>query len=92
MLLMIKIFLAVFFFFLIFIFIEEEMGGAEGMGMFVKTPTFKKMNVGFSLDEGYANPTEKFTVFYGERATRGKHSFSFIQCDLLFISYCYYSI
>ncbi|XP_066970090.1 aminoacylase-1-like isoform X1 [Macrobrachium rosenbergii] len=46
---------------------EEEVGGADGMGEFVKTPVFKKLNVGFGLDEGYANPTEKFTIFYGER-------------------------
>ncbi|XP_047497947.1 aminoacylase-1-like isoform X4 [Penaeus chinensis] len=47
---------------------DEEIGGKNGMYEFVKTDMFKKMNVGFALDEGYANPTEKFTVFYGERA------------------------
>lgn len=47
---------------------DEEIGGKNGMFEFVKTEMFKKMNVGFALDEGYANPTEKFTVFYGERA------------------------
>ncbi|XP_068247489.1 aminoacylase-1-like [Palaemon carinicauda] len=46
---------------------DEETGGDEGMGMFVNTPVFKKMNVGFGLDEGYSNPTEKFFVFYGQR-------------------------
>lgn len=46
---------------------EEEIGGLDGMGEFVKTQIFKNLNVGFGLDEGYANPTEKFSVFYGER-------------------------
>lgn len=47
---------------------DEEIGGSNGMGKFVVTPTFKNLNVGFALDEGYANPTEKFTLFYGERS------------------------
>ncbi|XP_071529982.1 aminoacylase-1-like isoform X2 [Panulirus ornatus] len=47
---------------------DEEIGGVDGMAQFVKTEVFKKLKVGFALDEGYANPTEKFTVFYGERA------------------------
>ena len=57
------------------------------MQPFLKTETFKTLNVGFALDEGIkfssspikiftntsnfytglANPTEAFTVFYGER-------------------------
>ncbi|XP_045604702.1 aminoacylase-1 [Procambarus clarkii] len=46
---------------------DEEIGGVGGMKKFVESAAFKKMNVGFGLDEGYANPTENFTVFYGER-------------------------
>ncbi|KAK8735000.1 hypothetical protein OTU49_005777 [Cherax quadricarinatus] len=46
---------------------DEEIGGLDGMKKFVKNDFFKKMNVGFALDEGYANPTENFTLFYGER-------------------------
>lgn len=38
------------------------------MGAFVKTNFFKKLNIGFCLDEGLANPTNAFTVFYGERS------------------------
>ena len=38
-----------------------------GMKEFVKMDEFKKLNVGFALDEGYANPTEKYSLFYGER-------------------------
>ena len=37
------------------------------MQAFLKSNEWKKLNVGFALDEGLANPTEKFTVFYGER-------------------------
>ncbi|XP_069938054.1 aminoacylase-1-like, partial [Cherax quadricarinatus] len=46
---------------------DEETGGHDGMKNFVKSDVFKKMNVGFALDEGYANPTDNFYVFYGER-------------------------
>ena len=38
------------------------------MGKFVEHEEFKRMNVGFGLDEGLANPTEAFTVFNGERS------------------------
>jgi aminoacylase len=47
---------------------DEELGGAEGMGKLVDTPEFSAMGpVGLALDEGLANPGEKYTVFYGER-------------------------
>ncbi|KAI4894419.1 hypothetical protein NFI96_030273, partial [Prochilodus magdalenae] len=46
---------------------DEEVGGHKGMETFIKHPEFQKLNVGFALDEGLANPTEAFTVFYGER-------------------------
>ncbi|XP_029455365.1 aminoacylase-1 isoform X2 [Rhinatrema bivittatum] len=46
---------------------DEEIGGHHGMELFVKQPEFQKLNVGFALDEGLANPTDNFTVFYGER-------------------------
>ncbi|KAK8731742.1 hypothetical protein OTU49_007451, partial [Cherax quadricarinatus] len=48
-------------------FPDEETGGLDGMKNFVKSDVFKKMNVGFALDEGHANPTDNFYVFYGER-------------------------
>ena len=38
------------------------------MKLFVKTPQFQTLNVGFALDEGLANPTEAFRLFYAERA------------------------
>ena len=37
------------------------------MQAFLKSDDWKKLNVGFALDEGLANPSEEFTVFYGER-------------------------
>uniref|UniRef100_A0A3Q3XS88 Uncharacterized protein n=1 Tax=Mola mola TaxID=94237 RepID=A0A3Q3XS88_MOLML len=46
---------------------DEEVGGHKGMESFVKHPEFQKLNIGFALDEGLANPDEAFTVFYGER-------------------------
>jgi len=47
--------------------LDEEIGSALGMEAFAKTERFQKMNVGFGLDEGLANPTDTMTVFYGER-------------------------
>ncbi|CAL8089748.1 unnamed protein product [Orchesella dallaii] len=38
------------------------------MAKFVETTEFKKLNVGFELDEGGPCPTEQFGLFYGERA------------------------
>lgn len=47
---------------------DEEIGGYEGMAKFVETNDFKKLNVGFALDEGIASPTEIYSVFFAERA------------------------
>lgn len=47
---------------------DEEIGGEEGMQPFLKHEEFKKLNVGFVLDEGLANPGEAFKLYYGERA------------------------
>jgi len=46
---------------------DEEIGGADGMKLLVEDDLFKSLNVGFALDEGLANPSDAFTVFYGER-------------------------
>ncbi|CAG8578983.1 10716_t:CDS:2, partial [Scutellospora calospora] len=45
----------------------EEIGGKDGMGYFIESDDFKKLNVGFALDEGIANPNDALRVFYGER-------------------------
>ncbi|XP_038054097.1 aminoacylase-1-like [Patiria miniata] len=47
---------------------DEEVGGFLGMVKFVDHPSFLRLNMGFGLDEGLANPTNKFTVYNGERA------------------------
>jgi len=46
---------------------DEEIGGADGMGKFCESKEFAELNVGFALDEGLANPSDTFTIFYGER-------------------------
>lgn len=58
-------------------FVDEEIGGIEGMKKFVETNDFKNLNVGFSIDEGMASPTEEFVLFYGERCIWRKFVFSF---------------
>lgn len=47
---------------------DEETGGVAGMKVFVHSDEFKALNVGFSMDEGIASPTEVFPVFYAERS------------------------
>ena len=47
---------------------DEEIGGSLGMRKLVKSNYFKNMNVAFSLDEGKANPADKFFLSYGERS------------------------
>ena len=38
------------------------------MAKFVNTSDFLELNVGFALDEGTAEPTDQFLLFYGERS------------------------
>lgn len=47
---------------------DEEIGGLDGMKVFIKSEDFKKLNVGFAIDEGIASPDETFQFFYGERS------------------------
>nr|CAI5820087.1 unnamed protein product [Callosobruchus analis] len=47
---------------------DEEIGGKDGMAVFVKTNIFRNLNVCFALDEGMASETEEFALFYGERS------------------------
>ena len=60
---------------------DEEIGGKDGMRAYLQSEHFKTLNLGFALDEGLANPTDAFTVFYGERAPWCK-----LKCHLLFFS------
>jgi aminoacylase len=46
---------------------DEEIGGHDGMRLFCETEQFKAMNAAVVLDEGLASPSDRFTVFYGER-------------------------
>ncbi|XP_058978384.1 aminoacylase-1 isoform X1 [Musca domestica] len=46
---------------------DEEIGGHLGMEAFVKSDDFKKLNVGFSLDEGVAATDDSYLVYYAER-------------------------
>jgi aminoacylase len=47
---------------------DEEIGGGDGMGTFSESDEFKSiLPLAFGFDEGLANPTDAFTVFYGER-------------------------
>ena len=58
---------------------DEEVGSVYGMEPFIQMDVFKEMNVGFCLDEGLANPTDGFTVFYAERSPMCK-------CDVMQIT------
>ncbi|XP_067685085.1 aminoacylase-1A-like [Haliotis asinina] len=49
-------------------FSSDEEIGSKPMSAFVKHEEFKKLNVGYALDEGLANPGSEFRVFYGERS------------------------
>lgn len=47
---------------------DEEIGGSDGMEKFLESEQYKAMQpIAFAFDEGLANPTDAFTVFYGER-------------------------
>jgi aminoacylase len=48
---------------------DEEVSGRDGMCKWLSDgDAFQSLNVGLALDEGIASETDKFTVFYGERA------------------------
>lgn len=51
---------------------DEEVGGEFGMKSFVKTESFKALNIGFALDEACASPTNDIFLFYAERTGYGK--------------------
>eukprot|EP00455_Lapot_gusevi_P026273 TRINITY_DN2772_c0_g1_i2.p1 TRINITY_DN2772_c0_g1~~TRINITY_DN2772_c0_g1_i2.p1 ORF type:complete len:434 (+),score=117.65 TRINITY_DN2772_c0_g1_i2:60-1304(+) len=46
---------------------DEEVGGIDGLGLFVKSPEFQQLRVAMALDEGLASESNEYTVFYGER-------------------------
>lgn len=58
-------------------FKDEEIGSKDGMLTFAASEEFKKLNVGFGLDESGPNPIPKLiTAFHGERTTRRKCRFN----------------
>lgn len=46
---------------------DEEIGGHDGMKLFVESPLFTSLNIGVALDEGAPHPNSTFNVLYGER-------------------------
>ncbi len=46
---------------------DEEIGGSDGMKLFVQTDEFKCLNIGVALDEGIPCPSEQFYIFNNER-------------------------
>ncbi|XP_030563931.1 aminoacylase-1-like [Drosophila novamexicana] len=46
---------------------DEEGGVTPGMANLIKSDYFRKLNVGFSLDEGISSEDETYAVFYAER-------------------------
>ncbi|KAB0795244.1 hypothetical protein PPYR_12084 [Photinus pyralis] len=48
---------------------DEELGGTDGMKVFVKSEAFEKLRVGFAMDEGIPDEHE-FWVYYGEKVSR----------------------
>ncbi|XP_041012377.1 aminoacylase-1-like [Juglans microcarpa x Juglans regia] len=47
---------------------DEEIGGVDGIFKFVASEEFRKLNVGFAMDEGQASPGDDFRVFYADRS------------------------
>lgn len=48
---------------------DEEIGGENGMGQLVKSDLWKKLNIGFALDEGMPSESATYNIFQGERQT-----------------------
>jgi aminoacylase len=65
----------------------------DGMAKFVNTSDFFELNVGFALDEGIADPSDQFHLFYGERSIWRKYLFKqgFIFLFFFFIIYVWNS-
>ena len=48
---------------------DEEIGGHDGVEKWVLTDHFKRLRVGFALDEGLPHPSDQtIKLYYGERA------------------------
>jgi hypothetical protein len=62
------------------------------MAKFVNTSDFLELNVGFALDEGMADPSDQFPLFYGERSIWRKYLFKleFIYLFVCLFCFLYY--
>ena len=72
--------------FIILSFADEEVGGKLGMAKFIKTDIFKKMNIGFGLDEGrrlFYIPLTFYDTFYYKPALRKESFFHRLRCLIL---------
>ncbi|CAH1644523.1 unnamed protein product [Spodoptera littoralis] len=50
---------------------DEETGSVDGMRVFSESPEFKKLNIGFALDESAPSlSSTEILAFYGERTSR----------------------
>ena len=62
-----------------FLFSDEEIGGADGMGTFSESPEFKQLNIGFAIDESAPNPRPtEIMAFHQERTSRREYSLPLI--------------
>ncbi|PVU91130.1 hypothetical protein BB559_004265 [Furculomyces boomerangus] len=48
---------------------DEETGGYQGIGEFVKSKEFEELNAGFDVDEGMPAAGQTHSFFYAERST-----------------------
>jgi len=46
---------------------DEEVSGVDGMRILLTSKWFSSLSIGLALDEGLANESDKYSVFYGER-------------------------
>ncbi|KAK5638398.1 hypothetical protein RI129_012693 [Pyrocoelia pectoralis] len=49
---------------------DEEVGGTRGMKALTVTEDFRKLNVGFAIDEGFPDEGNKFLISYAEKIVR----------------------
>jgi len=58
------------------------------MAKFVNTSDFLELNVGFALDEGMADPSDQFPLFYGERSIWRKYLLK-LEFSYLFVCFVF---
>ena len=46
---------------------DEEVGGADGMGILLSSDWYSDITLALALDEGLASEEDEYAVFYGER-------------------------